>query len=61
MNIPLEGSPDCILFIDVLHEINDRAKLFDKFYRLLKVGGIVIVYPMHINGEEVMKIEVKNY
>ncbi|MGQ9680639.1 MAG: class I SAM-dependent methyltransferase [Candidatus Bathyarchaeia archaeon] len=56
-DIPLESeSMDFILLIDVLHEIKDRDKLLEKLYRLLKRGGLLIVYPMHIDGEGIKKI-----
>jgi len=55
--IPLEDETiDLILMIDVLQEIDNRESLFDEVYRILKTGGIVSVYPMHIAEEEVEKL-----
>jgi len=55
--IPLsDGTVDMILLIDVLQEIDDRESLFDEVHRILKQGGIVCVYPMHIGEEEVIRL-----
>ena len=55
--IPLEDrAVDVIMLIDVLQEIDDRDALFDEAYRILKHEGLVIVYPMHIETEEVKRI-----
>lgn len=47
---------DHILLIDVLQEIEDREALFDEVYRILKAGGIMTVYPMHMAEEEVIRL-----
>ena len=55
--IPLEdGTVDLMLLIDVLGEIDDRGALFDEAYRILKPGGAVSVYLMHVAGEEVISL-----
>ena len=55
--IPLEDETvDVMLLIDVLQEIDDRSALFDEAYRILRQGGVVIVYAMHIQAEEVEKL-----
>ena len=55
--IPLEDETvDVMLLIDVLQEIDDRSALFDEAYRILRQGGVVIVYPMHIEAEEVERL-----
>jgi ubiquinone/menaquinone biosynthesis C-methylase UbiE len=52
--IPLENERiDVILLIDVLHLIDCREALFDEAYRILKRGGLIIVYPMHMAEKEV--------
>ena len=52
VGIPLRGETvDLILLIDVLHEIDDREGLFEEAYRVLKPGGALIVYPMHLARE----------
>ena len=47
---------DYMLLIDVLQEIDDREALFDEAYRILKPGGVISVYPMHLAGEEVIRL-----
>ncbi|MBS7631700.1 class I SAM-dependent methyltransferase [Candidatus Bathyarchaeota archaeon] len=55
-----EGSSiDHVLLIDVLQEIRDRGAMFDGIYRVLKPGGSVIVYPMHMAAEDVIEIALK--
>jgi len=55
--IPLENETiDAILLIDVLHTIDNREALFDEAYRILKRGGLIIVYPMHVAEEEVEEL-----
>lgn len=54
-----DASIDHVLLIDVLQEIDDREALFDRVYRILKPEGAVIVYPMHMAGEEVIKLALK--
>lgn len=55
--IPLENETvDVMLVIDVLHLIEDREDLFDESYRILKGGGLIIVYPMHVAEEEVERL-----
>lgn len=55
--IPLENEGiDVMLLIDVLHLIKDRKALFDEAYRILKRGGFIAVYPMHIEEKEVEEL-----
>lgn len=44
---------DLVLFHDVLHLIDQRATLFGSAYRILKPGGRVSIYPMHVDSDEV--------
>ncbi len=58
--IPLEDEKvDVILLIDVLHLIGDREALFDEACRILKHGGLIVVYPMHITESEVKKLATR--
>lgn len=58
--IPLEDETfDQILLIDVLQEIDDKEALFDEAYRILKPGGEVSIYPMHVAEEEVDRLAAK--
>jgi ubiquinone/menaquinone biosynthesis C-methylase UbiE len=55
--IPIDDkSLNHVLLIDVLQEIPDKEKLFEEIHRVLKPEGLVIVYPMHIDIDEVAKI-----
>jgi len=57
--IPLEdNSIDLMLLIDVLQEIDDKDTIFDEAYRILKPGGRVSVYPIHISAGEVERLAV---
>jgi ubiquinone/menaquinone biosynthesis C-methylase UbiE len=50
LKIPLENnSIDIILFYDILHylEKNEREKLYQEGYRILKSKGLFSVYPKH--------------
>lgn len=55
--IPLEeASLDFILLIDVLHELERKENLFEEAFRVLKDGGVISVYPMHLGKGEVEKL-----
>ncbi|MDQ1281580.1 MAG: hypothetical protein QG670_2845, partial [Thermoproteota archaeon] len=55
--IPLENEGiDVMLLIDVLHIIKDRKALFDEANRILKRGGFIAVYPMHIEEKDVEEL-----
>ena len=57
--IRLQGKTiDLMLLIDVLQKIGDRGALFDEAYRILKPGGVVVVYPMHLKIEEVEHLAI---
>lgn len=50
---------DHVFLIDVLQEVEDRETLFDEAYRMLKRGGTITVYPMHIRESEVIELARK--
>lgn len=53
-SIPLDdGTLDAVLLIDVLQEVDDREALFSEAQRVLKPGGIVVVFPMHLTREDI--------
>jgi len=55
--IPIDyESLNHVLLIDVLQEIPDKEKLFEEIHRVLKPGGLVTVYPMHLDIDEVARI-----
>jgi len=45
-----------VLLIDVLQEISDKNTLFKEIYRILRPDGLMTVYPMHIDADEVIRI-----
>lgn len=48
LKIPLEDeSVDVVLLYDVLHYIDERRKIIDEAYRIMKFGGLLSVYPKH--------------
>jgi len=51
-----DASVDHVLLIDVLHEIDDKEGVFDRIDRVVKPDGDVIVYPMHMDEEDVVKL-----
>ena len=50
------GIIDVLLLIDVLHLIENRGALFDEACRILRPGGLIIVYPMHVEEQEVEEL-----
>ena len=50
-----EESADVVLLYDVIHLIEDRATLFAEIYRILKLDGVVSIYPMHVKKDEVLR------
>jgi ubiquinone/menaquinone biosynthesis C-methylase UbiE len=50
-----DGCVDVVLLHDVLHMIDERMTLFEEMHRVLKPGGRVSVYPMHVNKDQVSR------
>lgn len=46
---------DVVLLYDVIHLVEDRKELFVEIYRILKSDGIVSIYPMHVEKDEVLR------
>ena len=47
---------DLMLMIDVLQEIDDKEALLDEAYRILKPGGVLTIYPMHVTEKVVERL-----
>jgi len=47
-----DESIDVVLAYDVIHYIEERRKLFDEIYRVLKKGGLLSVYPKHYKQDQ---------
>ena len=56
-NISLQDNTmDIVLLINVLKDINNRESLFNEIHRVLRLGGNLTVFPMHMKLEEVEKL-----
>jgi ubiquinone/menaquinone biosynthesis C-methylase UbiE len=51
-----DGTIDLMLMIDVLQEIDDKEALLDEAYRILKPGGVLTIYPMHVTEKEIERL-----
>ena len=51
-----DASIDHVLLIDVLQEVSNKDLLFDEIRRVLRYGGMMTVFPMHIDYNEVIKL-----
>ena len=60
VDIPIENETlNHVLLIDVLQEISEKDTLFEEIHRILKPDGLMTVYPMHIDAEEVIRMASK--
>jgi ubiquinone/menaquinone biosynthesis C-methylase UbiE len=50
-----DKSVDVVLLYDVIHMIEDRATLFTEIHRILKLDGLVSIYPMHVKTDELLR------
>jgi ubiquinone/menaquinone biosynthesis C-methylase UbiE len=56
-NIKLsDKSVDHVLLLDVLQEISNKNRIFEEVRRVLRFGGTVTVFPMHIDYSQVIKL-----
>ena len=51
---------DITLVYDMMHAVEDRRGLLQELYRVLKAGGILSVFPMHMGTEHFIDI-MKEY
>lgn len=61
-----DESTDVILLFDVFHSyyfsrVADRRELLDEVYRILKPGGLLSVYPKHMESEARAELENANF
>ncbi|GAI58777.1 unnamed protein product, partial [marine sediment metagenome] len=57
VDIPIENETlNHVLLIDVLQEISDKEPLLEEIHRILKPEGLMTVYPMHIDSNEVIRV-----
>jgi len=56
----VDNSIDHVLLIDILQEVSNKDSLFEEVGRVLKVGGMATVFPMHISYDEVVKLADAN-
>ena len=55
MDLPDE-SVDTVLVYDVMHEIGNRRGLLQELHRVLKIDGILSVFPMHMGTENFLDV-----
>jgi ubiquinone/menaquinone biosynthesis C-methylase UbiE len=57
VEIPIDDeTQNHVLLIDVLQEISDKEPLFKEIYRILKPDGLMTIYPMHVESNEVIRL-----
>ena len=57
VDIPIDNETlNHVLLIDVLQEISDKDTLLVEIHRILKPDGVIAVYPMHIDSNEVIRL-----
>ena len=57
VDIPIENETlNHVLLIDVLQEISNKETLLEEVHRILKPDGLMTVYPMHIDSNEVIRV-----
>ena len=47
-----ERSIDVVLLFDVVHQIEEKSRLFKELHRVLRSGGILFIRPDHISNED---------
>jgi ubiquinone/menaquinone biosynthesis C-methylase UbiE len=50
-----DGSCDVILLFDVLHALEEWAPVWREAKRAVRSGGILAIYPMHVDRQEVRR------
>ena len=45
-----------VLLVDVLQEISDKETLLKEIRRILKPDGLMTIYPMHMDADEVIRL-----
>jgi ubiquinone/menaquinone biosynthesis C-methylase UbiE len=51
-----DKSVDHVLLLDVLQEISNKNRLFEEVRRVLRFGGTVTVFPMHLDYSQIIKL-----
>ena len=51
-----DGSMDVILVYDVIHAIDDKLGLLEELRRILKEGGWLSIFPMHLGTDKIREI-----
>ena len=51
-----EASVDVVLLYDVLQLVEDQPALVRELRRVLKPGGVLSVFPMHVGGERLVEL-----
>ena len=57
VEIPIDNDTiNHVFLIDVLQEISNKETLLEEIHRVLKPDGLMTVYPMHIDNDEVIRL-----
>jgi len=51
-----DNTLDVVLVYDVMHEIKDRISLLNELYRVMKPGGLLSIFPMHMGTEKLLDL-----
>ena len=51
-----DASVDHVLLMDVIQEVSNKDSLFEEVRRVLKMGGMTTVFPMHVDYDEVIEL-----
>ena len=57
VKIPIDDNTlNHVLLIDVLQEISNKEILLAEIQRILKPDGLMTIYPMHLDADEVIRV-----
>jgi ubiquinone/menaquinone biosynthesis C-methylase UbiE len=55
-----DGAVEFMLLIDVLQKIDNKEALFQEAHRILRPGGVLLIFPMHLATDEVERLATSN-
>jgi SAM-dependent methyltransferase len=51
-----DRSMDVVLVYDVMHAIDDKSALLQELHRVLKKGGLLSIFPMHLGTKKMLSV-----